>query len=73
MAIRLGFPSFLTSTCGLPDDTVHPVFGKPLGESLRHASVQISTANADGELYVWGYIPVVVAKWYVTLSVSPAI
>ncbi|PCH39398.1 Rho GTPase activation protein [Wolfiporia cocos MD-104 SS10] len=38
------------------------VFGKPLKESLRYASVQISTANANGELYVWGYIPVVVAK-----------
>jgi len=33
-----------------------------LAESLKHASVQISTANANGELYVWGYIPVVVAK-----------
>ncbi|OAX42698.1 Rho GTPase activation protein [Rhizopogon vinicolor AM-OR11-026] len=40
----------------------HPVFSKPLKESLRYASVQISTANANGELYVWGYIPVVVAK-----------
>ncbi|KAF9223716.1 Rho GTPase activation protein [Gyrodon lividus] len=40
----------------------HPVFGKPLRDSLRHASVQISTANANGDLYVWGYIPVVVAK-----------
>ena len=39
------------------------VFGKPLKESLKYASVQISTANANGELYVWGYIPVVVAKW----------
>ena len=44
----------------------HPVFGKPLKESLKYASVQISTANANGELYVWGYIPVVVAKWYVS-------
>jgi hypothetical protein len=44
---------------------VHTVFGKPLKESLKYASVQISTANANGELYVWGYIPVVVAKWYV--------
>ncbi|TFK33231.1 Rho GTPase activation protein [Crucibulum laeve] len=43
-------------------ETDHPVFGKPLKESLRYASVQISTANANGELYVWGYIPVVVAK-----------
>ncbi|KAG9050182.1 hypothetical protein FS837_007080 [Tulasnella sp. UAMH 9824] len=38
------------------------VFGKPLRESLRYASVHISTSNAQGELYVWGYIPVVVAK-----------
>jgi hypothetical protein len=40
------------------------VFGKPLKESLKYASVQISTANANGDLYVWGYIPVVVAKSY---------
>ncbi|KAG8741389.1 hypothetical protein FRC10_002909 [Ceratobasidium sp. 414] len=40
----------------------HAVFGIPLRESLRYASVQISTADPNGELYVWGYIPVVVAK-----------
>ena len=44
----------------------HPVFSKPLKDSLRRASVQISTANANGDLYVWGYIPVVVAKWSVS-------
>lgn len=54
----------------LTDEVVHTVFGKPLRESLKYASVQISTANANGELYVWGHIPVVVAKWYV-LRVSP--
>ncbi|KAH0833085.1 Rho GTPase activation protein [Lanmaoa asiatica] len=43
-----------------PDE--HPVFAKPLKDSLRRASVQISTSNANGDLYVWGYIPVVVAK-----------
>lgn len=41
------------------------VFGIPLRESLKYASVQISTANANRELYVWGCIPVVVAKWCV--------
>jgi hypothetical protein len=51
--------------CVLLDDVVHTVFGKPLEESLKYANVQISTANANGELYVWGYIPVVVAKWCV--------
>lgn len=45
------------------------MFGKPLKESLKYASVQISTANANGELYVWGYIPVVVAKWCVAIRV----
>lgn len=44
---------------------LHSVFAVPLRESLHYASVQISTANANGELYVWGYIPVVVAKWSV--------
>jgi hypothetical protein len=48
------------------DSADHPVFGKPLKDSLRYASVQISTANASGDLYVWGYIPVVVAKWFVS-------
>ncbi|KAJ3480952.1 hypothetical protein NLJ89_g12246 [Agrocybe chaxingu] len=46
-----------------PHDTAdHPVFGKSLNDSLGYASVQISTANANGDLYVWGFIPVVVAK-----------
>ncbi|KAG8213260.1 Rho GTPase activation protein [Butyriboletus roseoflavus] len=45
-----------------PSTDHHPVFAKPLKDSLRRASVQISTANANGDLYVWGYIPVVVAK-----------
>ena len=52
------------------------VFGRPLKDSLKYASVQVSTADASGKLYVWGYIPVVVAKWYVvpppsSLSLSP--
>lgn len=44
------------------------VFGSPLKESLKTANVQISTADANGKLYVWGYIPVVVAKWCVDPS-----
>jgi hypothetical protein len=47
------------------------VFGRPLKESLRYASVQIATADATGRLYVWGYIPVVVAKWCVHISLVP--
>ena len=59
----------------LPQEYVPPppgaVFGRPLKESLRFASVQISTADASGRLYVWGYIPVVVAKWCVYISLIP--
>ena len=56
-------PPYVAPDTATPENVV---FGKPLKESLKYASVQISTANADGELYVWGYIPVVVAKWCVT-------
>lgn len=59
-ASRLSHMSLVVLT-GFVED--HPIFGKPLKEGLKHASVQISTANSNGELYVWGYIPVVVAKW----------
>jgi len=62
---------FWSLTCVLLDGIVHTVFGKPLRESLRYANVQISTAGASGDLYVWGYIPVVVAKWYVAYYISP--
>ena len=48
----------------------HTVFGRPLKEALRYASVHISTANPSGQLYIWGYIPVVVAKWSVCFSAS---
>jgi len=43
-------------------EPAHTVFGVPLKESLRYASVQISTANPKGEMYTWGNIPVVIAK-----------
>ncbi|KAG5339820.1 Rho-GTPase-activating protein 5 [Termitomyces sp. T112] len=47
-----------------PDDATPdgPVFGVPLKESLKHASVPISTATTKGDLYLWGTVPVVVAK-----------
>lgn len=38
------------------------VFGVPLRQSLKYASVAISVAGDDGQQYVWGYVPVIVAK-----------
>ena len=64
-----GLPHPLTA-CDPTDEEAHTVFGKPLKESLEYASVQISTANSSGELYVWGSIPVVVAKWCVSVPLS---
>lgn len=61
----------LTTTSKAPSSEHHPVFSKPLKDSLRRASVQISTSNANGDLYVWGYIPVVVAKWSVVVPSLP--
>ncbi|KAF8907295.1 hypothetical protein CPB84DRAFT_1744675 [Gymnopilus junonius] len=58
----LSTPPCPSSSPTAEDNADHPVFGRPLRDSLKYASVQISTANANGELYVWGYIPVVVAK-----------
>jgi len=56
-----GFDFRLTAPAGA-------VFGVPLRESLRYANVPISTANSkDGMLYIYGYVPVVVAKWRVTI------
>lgn len=58
------------SASAIPVSSGSTVFGKPLRESLRYASVHISTSNTRGELYVWGYIPVVVAKWFVDVASS---
>jgi hypothetical protein len=38
------------------------VFGEPLRTSLKYASVAISMAGDDGNQYVWGYVPIIVAK-----------
>lgn len=41
------------------------VFGSSLRKSLGYANIQICSSGPNDELYLWGYIPVVVAKWYV--------
>ncbi|CAO1632224.1 unnamed protein product [Parajaminaea phylloscopi] len=38
------------------------VFAVPLRKSLKYASVAISMADEEGKQYVWGYVPVIVAK-----------
>ncbi|PRT52750.1 GTPase-activating protein SAC7 [Wickerhamiella sorbophila] len=39
-----------------------PIFGVPLATSIKYASVRISLTDKEGESFVYGYVPVVVAK-----------
>lgn len=38
------------------------IFGVALTEGIRYANVAISLSNTEGELFVYGYIPIIVAK-----------
>ena len=44
------------------------IFGVPLQTSIRYANVAISLTNDKGENYVYGYVPIVVAKCGVFLK-----
>lgn len=44
------------------------IFGVPLKNSITYANVAISLTNAQGESYVYGYVPIVVAKCGVFLK-----
>ena len=67
-------PSILSSSshkptnpaCSALDTADHPVFRKPLEESLQCASLRISIPNSHGDLYIWGDVPIIIAKWSVS-------
>ncbi len=40
----------------------------PLSESIRYANVAISLTNEQGESFIYGYVPIVVAKCGVFLK-----
>jgi len=44
------------------------IFGVPLQQSIRYANVAISLFNDDGQSYIYGYVPIVVAKCGVYLK-----
>ncbi|KAL9599233.1 MAG: hypothetical protein Q9179_003616 [Wetmoreana sp. 5 TL-2023] len=48
----------------------HPagIFGVPLQDSIKYANVAISLTNEHGESYIYGYVPIVVAKCGVFLK-----
>lgn len=52
-----------------PRAEVQPgVFGVPLRTSIRYANVAISLSNEEGDSYIYGYVPIVVAKMGVFLK-----
>lgn len=46
----------------------HGIFGVPLQQSVRYANVAISLFNDEGQSYIYGYVPIVVAKCGVFLK-----
>ncbi|KAK3673385.1 GTPase activating protein (GAP) for Rho1p [Recurvomyces mirabilis] len=46
----------------------HGIFGIPLPQSIRYANVAISLYNDEGQSYIYGYVPIVVAKCGVYLK-----
>ena len=48
--------------------TAPGIFGVPLQESVRYANVAISLFNDEGKSYIYGYVPIVVAKCGVFLK-----
>ena len=44
------------------------IFGVPLRQSIAYANVAISLVDAEGKSYIYGYVPIVVAKCGVYLK-----
>lgn len=44
------------------------IFGVPLNVSIKYANVAISLTNDHGESFIYGYVPIVVAKCGVFLK-----
>ncbi len=44
------------------------IFGVPLRQSITYANVAISLIDENGQSYIYGYVPIVVAKCGVYLK-----
>lgn len=44
------------------------IFGVPLNVSIKYANVAISLTNDNGESFIYGYVPIVIAKCGVFLK-----
>ncbi|PYI31444.1 RhoGAP-domain-containing protein [Aspergillus indologenus CBS 114.80] len=51
-----------------PKEKPQGIFGVPLNVSIKYANVAISLTNDNGESFIYGYVPIVVAKCGVFLK-----
>ncbi|KKK25183.1 hypothetical protein P175DRAFT_0502072 [Aspergillus ochraceoroseus IBT 24754] len=51
-----------------PKEKTQGIFGVPLKVSIKYANVAISLTNDNGESFIYGYVPIVVAKCGVFLK-----
>jgi hypothetical protein len=58
----------LRSNANSDTETAPGIFGIPLHTSIRYANVAISLFNDEGQSYIYGYVPIVVAKCGVFLK-----
>ncbi|KAH7041037.1 uncharacterized protein B0I36DRAFT_427332 [Microdochium trichocladiopsis] len=52
----------------VPEARPQGIFGVPLRQSITYANVAISLVDEDGKSYIYGYVPIVVAKCGVFLK-----
>ena len=60
--------SSISNVISSENTTPQGIFGVPLQTSIRYANVAISLYNDDGKSYIYGYVPIVVAKCGVFLK-----
>ncbi|KAK1832312.1 hypothetical protein QBC39DRAFT_405205 [Podospora conica] len=66
---RFPIPLFNTSKLTAPDSRPpQGIFGVSLRQSITYANVAISLIDEDGKSYIYGYVPIVVAKCGVFLK-----
>lgn len=51
-----------------PETRPQGIFGVPLRQSITYANVAISLVDENGQSYIYGYVPIVVAKCGVFLK-----
>lgn len=67
--VAIAYAKFSILTICIAETSRAPgIFGIPLRQSIAYANVAISLIDENGESYIYGYVPIVVAKCGVYLK-----